>query len=329
MNRLFVIGASAGGLEALCSLLAALPADLPAAVLVVRHIGARQSCLPEVLQRCTALPVRFAVDGQRIEESVVLVAPPDVHLTVYREGGWGRVRLGHGPKENFTRPAIDPLFRSAAAEFGTGAAGIVLSGYQDDGALGMQAIHECGGVTIVQDPDTAAVPDMPRNAILQVAVDHVLPPAGIAALMAQLAVQPLPAQAALPVPDWIRSENLAAEGDAVDILNSMGTRSLWTCPECRGTLWQLHAGGTPHFRCHTGHAFTAQVLAGSQRRAAEEALWTAIRCLNEQARLAQEMAHPAAPAVTPPAERVAELERQAGTAEDAARVLRQLAGAAP
>ncbi|MGV7210820.1 chemotaxis protein CheB [Oxalobacteraceae bacterium A2-2] len=328
MNRLFVIGTSAGGLEALCSLLGALPADLPAAVLVVRHIGARRSNLPEVLQRATPLPVRFAVDGQRIEESVVLVAPPDVHLTVYRDGNWGRVRLSHGAKENFTRPAIDPLFRTAAAEFGPRAAGIVLSGYQDDGALGMQAIHECGGVTIVQDPATAAVPDMPRNAILQVQVDHVLALDRIAALMAELALQPVPPEAVVNVPEWVRAENHAAGGNSMVTLNCIGARSPWTCPACGGALWQIDAGALPHFRCHTGHAFTAGILAAAQRRRVEESLRSAIRALQEQERLARDLAHPAAPATPPPPARAAELERQAEEACAAARTLRQLAGSA-
>lgn len=189
-DRLVVIGASAGGLDALKRVLSALPPGFPAVVLVVMHIGARESKLPSLLRKHCALQVRHARDGELLAQPMVLVAPPDRHLIVLRDGPVGRLRLTSGPMENYTRPAIDPLFRSAAAAFREGVTGVVLTGYLDDGTAGLQAVKACGGTTIVQDPAGAYAPGMPASVLEHVAVDYCLKLDDIGPELARLAGMP-------------------------------------------------------------------------------------------------------------------------------------------
>lgn len=183
-TRIVVVGASAGGVEALRALAAGLPTGFPAAVLVVAHVPAtRPSLLPQILTAAGTLPAAHAVDGETLAAGRLYVAPPDRHLRV--EGR--TVRLSAGPRENFARPAINPLFRSAARAYGRRAAGVILSGALDDGVAGLRAIGRQGGVTVAQDPREALFPPMPEAAIRNATVDFVLPVAGIAALLARWA----------------------------------------------------------------------------------------------------------------------------------------------
>lgn len=303
LDKLVVMGTSAGGLDALKRVLGRLPADFPAPVLVVMHIGARDSILPELLGKVCALPVRHARDGERLARAVVLVAPPDRHLMVARDGAIGCVRLSRGAMENYTRPAIDPLFRSAAAAYGPGVTGVVLTGYLDDGTAGLLAIKACGGRAVVQDPDEAFAPGMPASALEQVAVDHVLTLDELGDMLPELAAAPLPPpdkEAAMTpdppeVPEWIQVENRYASGaGSMEELARIGSPSTFTCPECGGALWELgvQAGVAQRsrYRCHTGHSFTSAVLARAQDKAVEEAMWAAVRALNEQQALAQRLA---------------------------------------
>ena len=178
-----VLGASAGGVEALSTVVGALPAEFPAAVFVVLHLApAGLSLLPEILGRAGALPVRHAADGAAIEPGHVYVAPPDHHLVVEA----GVMRVTEGPIEHRARPALDPLFRSAADAYGPCVVGVVLSGMLDDGAAGLQAVKRCGGATIVQDPDDAMFRGMPANAVRLADPDHVVPATGIAPLLLTL-----------------------------------------------------------------------------------------------------------------------------------------------
>jgi two-component system chemotaxis response regulator CheB len=289
MQKLIVIGASAGGVSALTSVTAALPADLSATVLIVMHIGARRSLLPEILQKLCPLPVRHAEDGAVLAAGEVLIAPPDRHLTVENHQGTVRARLWHGPKENYTRPAIDPLFRSAAA-FDGHVIGVVLTGYLDDGTAGLQAIKACGGYAIVQDPADAQVPDMPASALSYVAVDQVLPLPDIAPLLVSLAKAPVAVGDEKPqIPELIQMENRYIEGTAgVDDIERIGSRSAYTCPECSGTLWKINGATPPRFRCHTGHGFSFRTLMELQEQAVEEALWSSLRALQEKLRMEQE-----------------------------------------
>lgn len=286
------------------SITSALPADLPATVLIVMHIGARRSLLPEILQKRCPLPVRHAEDCETLLPGVILIAPPDRHLTVEKHQGVARARLWHGPKENYTRPAIDPLFRSAAAAFDGHVIATVLTGYLDDGTAGLYSVKACGGQAIVQDPEDAQVREMPANALSYVEVDHVLPVHAIGPLLAALARQPATATdpalepldplappEPLEPPAWMAVENRYVQGEGgMAELQRIGTPSGYTCPECNGALWKIDGAVPPRFRCHTGHSFSANVLAELQEQAVEAALWSSLRALQEKLRMEQEMA---------------------------------------
>jgi two-component system, chemotaxis family, protein-glutamate methylesterase/glutaminase len=186
---IIVIGASAGGVEVLSELCKNLPPELPAAVFIVWHMPATSTGIfPRMLERTSALPVENAVDGEPLVPGRIYTAPPDHHLLLED----GRVRLTHGPKENRFRPAVDPLFRSAAYSYGPRVIGLVLSGALDDGTSGLWMIKDRGGVAMVQDPVDALVPDMPRNALHNVEVDYVVPVSEMPALLMQLTSEPLP-----------------------------------------------------------------------------------------------------------------------------------------
>jgi len=291
MQQLILIGASAGGVGALTSITSALPADLPATVLIVMHIGAHRSLLPEILQKLCPLPVKHAEDSAPLLPGEVLIAPPDRHLTVEQHQGRPHARLWHGPKENHTRPAIDPLFRSAAAACDGHVIAVILTGYLDDGTAGLYAVKACGGRAIVQDPQDAHAPDMPASALSYVEVDYILPLREIGPMLARLAQRPPPPDDGKPqAPAWIEDENRYARGDtSVDRIEHIGTPSGYTCPECSGALWKVDGGGPPRFRCHTGHGFTVRTLSALQEQAVEAALWSSLRALQEQLRMEQEM----------------------------------------
>jgi two-component system chemotaxis response regulator CheB len=169
--NVIVIGASAGGVEPLRYIVRALPADFPAAIFIVMHLSPLSpSVLPNILGTRGRMKVGGAVDGQPIEPANVYVAPPDMHLLV--EPGY--MRLSRGPRENRHRPAIDPLFRSAARSYGSRVIGIVLTGMLDDGAQGLHVVKSQGGIAIVQDPEEAAFNPMPLSAMKNNHVDYVL-----------------------------------------------------------------------------------------------------------------------------------------------------------
>lgn len=262
--------------------MAALPGDLRAALVVVAHIGASRSLLPELLDNIGPLPARFAAHGAPIRPGHVYVAPPDRHVLVRA----GRLVLARGPFENGARPAIDPTFRSAAISHGPRAVGIVLSGADSDGAAGLEAIKRCGGVTVAQDPREAPFPEMPRAAMNGVAIDHVVPVAAMAALITRLAATP--AKRAVPVPADLRREveiamRLGQGGD----MRAPETGQ-FTCPDCGGRLAQV--GQAQRFRCEVGHAYSAQGLIQAQSTAIEDALYVALRTNLERAALLRRMA---------------------------------------
>ena len=295
-ERLIVVGASSGGLVALRTLCATLPADFPAPILVVMHVGGRTSMLPAILSGSSAISVRHAVDNELIRQGTVLVAPPDHHLLV--EGD--RVRLFRGPKENHARPAIDPLFRSAAIEHRAKVIGVILTGNLDDGVIGLQAVKSHGGIALVQDPLEAEAPSMPRNALDYVDVDYCLPLSEIGTVLTALVRQP-PRQTIDDVSSRLRQifimENQFASGNTTatseEVLDRLGTRSTQTCPECGGTLWEFTESVPTRFRCHTGHAFTTQSLLDVRNRRSEDALWSAVRALHEKHSLLKRSANEA------------------------------------
>jgi two-component system, chemotaxis family, protein-glutamate methylesterase/glutaminase len=283
-GRVVVIGASAGGVEALREVVAGLPADLPAPVLVVLHVRPEASHLPAILERAGKLPVSHATDGQTLEPGRILVAPPDRHLIVDD----GHARVVRGPKENLHRPAIDPLFRSAAVSYGPGAVAVVLSGSLYDGAAGAAAVSERGGAVLVQDPEEAIHPDMPRSAI---AADHpvdVLPLAQLPEAILRL-VTPTPQEVAMPDADALNEEvrYAALDLDAVDRDEGIGERAPFGCPECGGVLWEQDDGKLLRFRCRVGHAYAAETLLAAQAETFDSALFVALRALEERASLAK------------------------------------------
>jgi two-component system chemotaxis response regulator CheB len=288
-HDIIVIGASAGGVEALQELARGLPSNLPAAVFIVLHIPpGGPSLLPRILNKSGPLRARHAINGEAIERGRIYVAPPDHHLLVVRD----RVRVVRGPKENRARPAADPLFRSAAHAYGTRVVGVVLSGSLDDGTAGLAAIKRRGGLTVAQDPEEALYPGMPRSARENVALDHCLPVAGIAPLLGQLATVPAKDDAVYPMPEILKIENRIArlEESEMEEVEKIGELSAFTCPDCQGALWELRDGDLLRFRCHVGHAFSAESLMADQSEELENALWAALRSLEENAALARRMA---------------------------------------
>lgn len=281
-----VIGASSGGVEAIGRVLAGLPHDLDAAVFVVMHTSASApALLAQILARESSLPVATAVDGESIEHGCVRVAPPDRHMTLTAT----HVALDRGPLQNRMRPAIDALFRSAAACHAAAVIGVVLTGNLSDGSAGLTAIKQCGGFSIVQSPDDALFPDMPRNAIEADSPDAIVPLVEIAARIVA-AVAEATSRGAVP-PD-VRVEalqGLRLGEDSVAQNDSVGQRAAFSCPDCGGPLWRL-ATTPARFRCQIGHTYDERILLAAKTSEAVEALWIAVRTLDERARLLGGMA---------------------------------------
>jgi two-component system chemotaxis response regulator CheB len=285
-RNLVVIGASAGGVAGLRSVVSQLPEKFPAAVLIVLHTGAHRSSLAQILDATGPNEARMATDGDQLEPGLILTAVPDHHLLV-RDGA---IHLTRGPREHHTRPAIDPLFRSAALWAGPRAIGVLLSGSNGDGTAGLQAIKACGGTAIVQDPAQAQEPAMPRSALDTVSIDHCLPVEQIAPTLVELAGRP--ASAAPPPPEALVREHAVsvAIGDPIRNLEAIGKPSTLSCPDCNGTLFELDGTLPQRYRCHTGHAYTIDTLRHTQSDATELALWSAIRALREKETLMRKLA---------------------------------------
>jgi two-component system chemotaxis response regulator CheB len=285
-NRdIVVIGASTGGLDALRILLGDLPPDLPASVFVVLHVGAT-SHLASILDKVSTLPVTPAESGAFIERARVYVATPGKHLLLHDD----HILLRRGPRENHARPAIDPLFRSAAATFGGRVIGVVLSGALSDGTAGLRAIKRCSGLAVVQDPAEAAMPEMPLSALQHVEADHVLPIHGMGALLGMLVRQPAPPSPEIPLDIRLEAAIAAQELADMKIDDMLGKPSRFTCPECHGALWEIEDGGLLRYRCHVGHAYTADAVLESQSGEVDRLLGTLLRAHQERAGLAHRMA---------------------------------------
>lgn len=295
-HDIIVVGASAGGVEALTQLMFNLPSEVPAAIFIVLHIPPQSvSVLPKILNRAlkkrhqsSSLLAIHPEGGEAIQHGRIYVAPPDHHLLVKA----GYVSLTRGPRENSHRPAVDPLFRTAALNYGPRVVGIVLSGTLDDGTAGLLAIKQRGGVAIVQDPNEALYSGMPTSAIENVAVDHILPVSGMGAILVKLAQQPVEIAGTQTVPSDMENEAEMAELDfgAIQSSEHPGTPSPFGCPECGGVLWELNEGKLLRFRCRTGHAYSVGSLLAEQSEAQEEALWKALRALEEKASLVERLA---------------------------------------
>jgi two-component system chemotaxis response regulator CheB len=314
-----VMGASAGGLEVVARIVEHLPATLPAALFVVIHTGPdTPGILPQILTRRGELAARHAVDGEQIKHGVIYCAPPDQHLLV----GDGHIQVLHGPKENGFRPAIDPLFRSAAAAHSTRVVGVILSGALDDGVHGLMRIKQRGGVAIVQNPEEAMVDALPLNAIKYVEIDHIAGARQIAAILERLAHEPASEEVPPMAEDEI-IESTVADGvhHILDATKPGQAPSAFTCPDCGGSLWEMKSGKLVRYRCHVGHVYTADSLVMEKDAALENVLWTALRALEESVALRHRMAKRAREGkISTIAER---FESRAQEDEARARLLRQ------
>ena len=239
-----------------------------------------------MLCRHGTLACREAVDGAPLTPGCLSVAPAGFHMLL----GPDAVLLRHGPLENRFRPAIDPLFRSAAAHHSTRVIGVVLSGHLNDGAAGLAAIKRCGGLAVVQDPDDAEVPEMPESALRASAADHVVPARDLPGLLRALVAQPAPE--AFPVPPEIATEAAIAanQGATIATEQALGDPSEFSCPDCGGVLWRMGDDRVPRYRCHTGHAYTEEALAAAQSDDVEYALWSALRALREKSAMLESLA---------------------------------------
>jgi two-component system, chemotaxis family, protein-glutamate methylesterase/glutaminase len=284
-----VAGASAGGVEALVELVRSLPRDFPHPVLVVLHVSPTgTSVLPAILARSCSLPVASPGNGDALRPGHVYVAPPDNHLVMED----GQLRLSQAPRENGHRPAVDPTMRSAAAAYGAQAIGIVLSGSRDDGTAGLMAIKACGGTAIAQDPDEALYPAMPLSAISHLTVDAVLPVARMVAWILEHGPgNEGPPKGEATMGDESQDTRLAAiEGGADPPRTAVGEGTRYTCPDCGGVLFERHEGNLARFQCSVGHVFSIESLSSAQAEALENALWAAVRSLEDRAALLLRMA---------------------------------------
>jgi two-component system chemotaxis response regulator CheB len=282
---LVVVGASAGGVEALQRFVRALPGDFAAPVLVVLHASPTgRSYLPEILSRAGKLPAVHALDATPIEPGRIYVAPPDSHLIVAD----GRLGLAKGPRENGHRPAIDPLFRTAADAYSSHVAGVILSGTLDDGTVGLSCIKQAGGATLVQDPEDALYRDMPENAIAYVHPDYVQPVEELVDTLVRLtASAPTTGRKHEPMtPDDLPD---AAPAPSAEVAQP-GEMVAFSCPECGGTLWETDVGSTASYRCRVGHAYTLENLVVRQSETVERALWVAYRALEERSAMSRRIA---------------------------------------
>ena len=287
---IIVIGASLGGIEALKKLASTLPKTLRASIFIVLHLApSSPGILPLILERSGPLTASNAKDGDTIRHGHFFVAPPDRHLLVDPEG---YLRVTNGPKENWWRPAIDPLFRSAACAFGGRVVGVILTGSLDDGAAGLWAIKKMGGTAVVQHPDDAAAPAMPLNALARTSVDHCVNLEEIGPLLSTLADQ-IANEHEVPS-EWIehlQTEVKIASGKGTNMESTkLGPPSPFACPECHGVLSEIREEGQFRFRCHTGHAFSPQTLLAQLMTGTEDSIWNAIRSIEERTMLLRKVA---------------------------------------
>jgi two-component system chemotaxis response regulator CheB len=321
LRNVIVVGASAGGVEALIQFFGELPADLAAAVLVVLHVpSSTPSQLAPILARATRLPVKPGVDFEEILSGQVYVASADRHLMI--DGN--KIRITRGPRESRARPSVDVLFRSASVACGSRVVAVVLSGALDDGTAGAWAIKDRGGLVLAQEPSDAMHASMPESVIQHVAVDHV----GTARKLAQV-VAGLVGSPTSTAPSQCESENskvetlIAMEGDGLKAgVMELGKISKYTCPDCHGVLVQIEEGTIVRFRCHTGHAFSLLTLLAEVNESIDTGLWDTLRAIEERVMLLRQME-----LLARASQRVAEADRckrQADETEQRLKPLREL-----
>jgi two-component system chemotaxis response regulator CheB len=285
LHDIVVIGGSAGSFDVIKGVMKSLPVDLPASLLIVAHIDPSVS-LMNILGDSSSLPIKTATTGESLQRGQVYLAVQDAHLILHGH----HLLVRRGPHENFARPAIDPLFRSAACAFGGRVIGVLLSGGLNDGAAGLAAIKRCGGLAVIQDPTDAQVPSMPESALRAVKVDYCVPASELADLLNRLVREP--AAASPPVPAELQLEVAVAAREAagMEIDEQLGSKSPFTCPECDGVLWQMNDQQVLRFRCHVGHAVTAEAMLDAKNKSADAILWRLLRTHEERAAIAKKLA---------------------------------------
>ena len=282
LRNIIVIGASAGGFDALKKLVRGLPQDFQASIFVVWHMSPDiRGVLPQVLSRENTIEVAHAYDGEPIKPNRIYVAPPDRHLLIEN----GQARVTRGPKENRFRPAVDPLFRSAAYAYNNRVIGVILSGALDDGTAGLWTVKHRGGTAVVQDPDDAEVPSMPENALREVEVDYCVPVSEMADLLVRLSKEKAAETSEVIMEDDEKTKieiGIAAEDGAFESgIMKFGELTPFTCPDCHGVLSKIKDGKRARFRCHTGHAFSADALLATVTENIEDSLYSAMRGVEE------------------------------------------------
>ena len=287
-HDIIVIGASSGGVEVLTSLVSRLPETLPAAIFIVLHVRPDvPSLLPAILNRVGALPAAHAVDGEPIRSGRIYVAPPGKQIYLHKR----RVGVELGPRENMHRPAIDPLFRTAAHHHGSRVIGVIASGALDDGTAGLQAVKGAGGIAVVQDPADAVCASMPAHAMARVAVDHCVKAVDLPALLVHLVGVPAPDPSTRMQAPFEKYEEAASTLErAVIGPPPIGVESGLTCPECSGILREVREGDVLQFRCRVGHSYSSETMLEAQGEAVEKTLWTAVRSLEERSILIDKLA---------------------------------------
>jgi two-component system, chemotaxis family, protein-glutamate methylesterase/glutaminase len=303
-----VVGTSAGGMKALIKLVEQLPTHFPAPLLIVQHLSsdATGDALLNALNKIGKLHCVHAQHAVQIKAGTIYLAPSNNHLMIEENGS---ILITKGAQENRSRPAIDPLFRSAAVSFGNRTIGILLTGYLNDGTSGLIAIQRCGGSCIIQDPADADYPDMPKNALNQMKPDYCIPIAEMGGILSALVTRKPKKQIAIPQ-DIIKEVKIAQRVlSDLPSVNSLGEQAPFNCPGCGGVLWKMNKGSDLRYRCHTGHAYTAAALLTEQTMKIEETMWTALRMFEERKNLLTTMAHDQKGAIAASANERAEMSQ--------------------
>jgi len=286
-QHIIVIGTSAGGLSALNELVSQFKEDWDAAYFIVLHLSRKgiSDFLVHQLKQYTSLPCQLGTDEQQIKKGHIYIAIPNFHLLIKQ----GRVKLGHGPTENRWRPSIDVLFRSAAAAYDSHVTGIILTGLLDDGTSGMWAIKRTGGTLVVQDPNEAEYPDMPLSVLNRMEADYCISLSEMGSVLDKIIHTKEFTND--PIPDDILAEVEIAERmtSGIDVVEPIGTNSVYTCPDCGGVLFRIVNGQINRYRCHTGHTYSEKDLEVKQAENLEAALWVALRMMEERKNLIKKL----------------------------------------
>jgi two-component system chemotaxis response regulator CheB len=286
-RNIIAIGTSAGGLAALDKLIVQLRSDLRATIFIVQHMAANANgeALLHKLGKHETFSCKLGEHGERFKQGTIYIAPPDHHMLVKER----TILVTKGARENRSRPAIDPLFRSAAVSHGPRVVGVLLTGMLDDGTAGLIAIKNCGGVVVVQDPADAMYSAMPQSAVDNAHIDHCVPLAAMGGLLERLSREHAGKRKSVPKDIQIEAEIAERVLSDVDQVNRLGKQAPYNCPNCGGVLWEMDAAGQSRFRCHTGHSFTESTLLASQSEQIEETLWISLRMFEERKNLLNSM----------------------------------------